>query len=302
MDFAIIAAGEGSRLVQEGITTPKPLITIQGQPLIERLIRIFLRNGATSISVIVNEEMTEVQDFLKKIRLPVPFHLHVRTTPSSMHSFYELSRYLRNDRFCLTTVDTIFREEEFSGFVQAFQASEKIDGLMAVTDFVDDEKPLYVKTNKVMKILGFEDSQPESQSYIPLPSSKGDKELLSSFGRGMGEKEQLSPFGRGMWDKELLSPFGGGEGDVGIFVSGGIYCLKRTGIDVLEKAIAEGMSRMRNYQRRLVAEGLYLMAYPFAKIIDVDHAEDIGKAEGFLAQKDITTKEHKGISQRNTKD
>jgi NDP-sugar pyrophosphorylase family protein len=289
MDFAIIAAGEGSRLVQEGITTPKPLITIQGQPLIERLIRIFLRNDATSISVIVNEEMTEVQDFLKKIRLPVPFHLHVRTTPSSMHSFYELSRYLRNDRFCLTTVDTIFREEEFSGFVQAFQASEKIDGLMAVTDFVDDEKPLYVKTDKVMKILGFEDSQPESQSYIPLPSSKGDKELLSPFGRDMGEKE-------------LLSPFGGGEGEVGIFVSGGIYCLKRTGIDVLEKAIAEGMSRMRNYQRRLVSEGLYLMAYPFAKIIDVDHAEDIGKAEGFLAQKDITTKAHKGISQRNTKD
>ena len=232
MDFAIIAAGEGSRLVQEGITTPKPLIKIQGSPLIERLIRIFLNNGATSISVIVNEEMKAVQDFLQTLQLSAPFHLHVRSTPSSMHSFYELSRYLHNDRFCLTTVDTIFREEEFSGYIQAFKETNTVDGLMAVTDFVDDEKPLYVKTDRDMKILGFYD-QPENAAYV----------------------------------------------------SGGIYCLRKTGIDVLEKAISEGMSRMRNYQRRLASEGLYLKAYPFAKIIDVDHADDIGKAERFLGRK-----------------
>ena len=229
MDFAIIAAGEGSRLVQEGITTPKPLIKIQGVPLIERLIRIFLRNGASSISVIVNDEMKEVQAFLKEIRLPIPFHLHIRSTPSSMHSFYELSRYLHDDRFCLTTVDTIFREEEFGGYIEAFQELDKADGFMAVTNFIDDETPLYVKTDKDLNILGFFD--------YPADST---------------------------------------------YVSGGIYCLKRSAVDVLEKAISEGISRMRNYQRRLVAEGLYLKAYPFSKIIDIDHADDINKADFFL--------------------
>ena len=237
MDFAIIAAGEGSRLIQEGVTTPKPLINIQGSPLIERLIRIFMQNGASSISVIVNEEMKEVQDFLQTIHLPVPFHLHVRSTPSSMHSFYELSRYLTNDRFCLTTVDTIFREDEFSGYIQAFQRDEQSDGLMAVTDFVDDEKPLYVKTDNDLRILVFFDQPPHQ-----------------------GEELEAKH----------------------LYVSGGIYCLRRSGIDILEKAIAEGMSRMRNYQRRLVAENLCLKAYPFSKIIDVDHAEDINKAKDFL--------------------
>ena len=57
-----------------------------------------------------------------------------------MHSFYELSSYLQDDKFCLTTVDTIFREEEFSTFIETFKQSEK-DGYMAVTDFIDDEKP-----------------------------------------------------------------------------------------------------------------------------------------------------------------
>ena len=234
MDFAIIAAGEGSRLVQEGVTTPKPLINIQGIPLIERLIRIFLSNGASSVSVIVNEEMTAVQDFLKKLQLPVPFHLHIQSTPSSMHSFYALSRYLKNDRFCLTTVDPVFKEDEFSDYIQAFKNTDKIDGLMAVTDFVDDENPLYVKTDGDGRVLEFGSSK-----------FKGDFD----------------------------------------YVSGGIYCLRQSAIDVLENAISEGISRMRNYQRRLIVEGLNLKAYPFSKIIDVDHAEDIVKAEAFLTGK-----------------
>ncbi|MDR2234251.1 MAG: NDP-sugar synthase [Tannerella sp.] len=235
MDFAIIAAGEGSRLVKEGISTPKPLINIHGLPLIERLIRIFLRCGASSISVIVNEEMKDVQDFLKSFQLPVPFHLHIKSTPSSMHSFYELSRYLQSDRFCLTTVDPIFREEEFFGYINEFQQSDEIDGLMAVTDYVDDESPLYVLTDSALRIIDFPAQAP------------------------------ILPQGRP------------------IYVSGGIYCLKRTVIQLLENAIAEGISRMRNYQRRLVTEGLSLKAYQFSTIIDVDHASDIAKAESLLS-------------------
>ena len=148
MDYAIIAAGEGSRLAQEGVKWPKPLVRLNGVALIDRLIDIFLRNNATSISIIVNEEMTEVQAYLKALELPVPFYLLVKSTPSSMHSFYELSHYLDGDKICLTTVDTIFREEEFGDYIRTFLAEDKLDGLMAVTDFIDDDKPLYVETDE----------------------------------------------------------------------------------------------------------------------------------------------------------
>lgn len=46
----------------------------------------------------------------------------------------------------------------------------------------------------------------------------------------------------------------------------------------------QGVSRMRNYQRALVDSGLVLKAYPFDKIIDVDHAGDIATAEQFIKQ------------------
>ncbi len=54
MKFAIIAAGEGSRLAREGVNLPKPLVTVGGEPMIERLARIFHENGAEETSFILN--------------------------------------------------------------------------------------------------------------------------------------------------------------------------------------------------------------------------------------------------------
>ena len=237
MKFAIIAAGEGSRLANEGVMTPKPLVRLNGEPMIDRLIRIFINNNASSVSIIVNEEMNEVYEHISKLKLPVPLHIVHKSTPSSMHSFYELSPTLRNDRFCLTTVDTVFREDEFSQYISAFRES-MTDGLFAVTDYIDDEKPLYVETDENMMIKGFHDKDTHK------PQSHENK------------------------------PFR--------YISGGIYCLGNNSIPILKASIEAGMFRLRNYQRQLVEKRLKLQAWPFSKIIDVDHQEDIYKAELFL--------------------
>lgn len=139
MNYAIIAAGEGSRLVQEGVKYPKPLVRLNGVPMIKRLIDIFMRNNPTSLSIIVNEQMTEVRQYLESLTLPVPLRLVVKSTPSSMHSFWEVSRGFEEGKFCLTTVDTIFREDEFARYIEAFEADDSADGYMAVTSFIDDE-------------------------------------------------------------------------------------------------------------------------------------------------------------------
>lgn len=229
MNYAIIAAGEGSRLAQEGVNLPKPLVKLDGKEMIGRLIDIFLRNQATSISIIVNEEMSLVQNYVNNLNLDIPLNIVIKSTPSSMHSFFELRKYLQDDKFCLTTVDTIFKEDEFSKYIAAFVADDKSDGMMAVTDYIDDEKPLYVDVNEKMVIKGFLDN---------CDSCK--------------------------------------------YVSGGIYGLTPKAIDTLELCLKNGQSRMRNFQRQLITDKLELKAFPFKKIIDVDHAGDIQKAELFL--------------------
>ena len=166
MNYAMIAAGEGSRLAQEGVAKPKPLVELSGEPMIGRLISIFLRCNAESISIIVNEYMTEVREYLESLKLPVPLNLVVKTTPSSMHSFYELSRVMKPGKFCLTTVDTIFREPDFARYIAAFEADTENDGMMAVTPFIDDEKPLYVETDDQMNIVAFRDAAWDGAKYV----------------------------------------------------------------------------------------------------------------------------------------
>ena len=39
---------------------------------------------------------------------------------------------------------------------------------------------------------------------------------------------------------------------------------------------------MRNFQRALIADGYKTIAHVFTKVIDIDHATDIEKAEIFL--------------------
>ena len=235
MKFAVIAAGDGSRLAQEGITEPKPLVKVRGERLIDRLIRIFMGNNATEIVVICNEQMSDVASHLEMIQdeglngLHVPLRFVIKSTRSSMHSFYELRHFLRDEPFILTTVDTIFDESEFHDYVLFFQdkIAQGTDALMGVTDYIDDEKPLYVGVDNVMRINGYYDT-PQADSH---------------------------------------------------FISAGIYGLTAPSLDILEACIEKGESRMRNFQRALVAAGLRIEAFPLTKVFDIDHIEDIKKAD-----------------------
>lgn len=170
MNFGIIAAGEGSRLVNEGIAYPKPLVPLDGRPMIGRLIDIFIENGAGKICIIVNEQMTEVRKYLESRAetSSVPIELKVKSTPSSMHSFYEIGSMLAgHGRFIVTTVDTIFHESDFRRYVKAYEeAPGEVEGMMALTQYIDDEKPLYVRTSADMRIEAFCDAAFEGVKFV----------------------------------------------------------------------------------------------------------------------------------------
>ncbi|HUI65158.1 MAG TPA: sugar phosphate nucleotidyltransferase [Bacteroidota bacterium] len=159
MRLAIIAAGEGSRLRAEGVLTPKPLLPICGVPLIERILRTAGRAGITDVCCIVNEQIAEECAYLARRTEGPPLTLVVRTTESSMHSLFVLSSFLRDGPFCLTTVDSVFRDSEFLNFLQKAERCQGADGLLAVTRFIDDERPLCVVMNSEMQILDFSDSR-----------------------------------------------------------------------------------------------------------------------------------------------
>ncbi|MBQ7684590.1 MAG: NDP-sugar synthase, partial [Bacteroidaceae bacterium] len=66
------------------------------------------------------------------------------------------------------------------------------------------------------------------------------------------------------------------------YISGGIYGLTPKSFDTLKACVERGEQRMRNFQRAMLRDGLRLKAWPFSKVLDIDHASDIQKAEAFL--------------------
>lgn len=143
----IIAAGLGERFRRAGITTPKPLIEVGGRTLLVRTIHSAADAGAEAIALIVNAEYPEVERAARTGRWPVPLELVVRTTPSSMESFFALQPHLSDSPFLLLTVDAIFAPGALSGLAQAGLAAGPA-GTLAVTTFIDDEKPLYVAVDE----------------------------------------------------------------------------------------------------------------------------------------------------------
>lgn len=231
MHYAIIAAGEGSRLREEGIDTPKPLVRLCGVTLLERLIGMFRSQpDCESVSIIINPssgKYLDSTDASGKAPWEDADNVIFGTTQGSMHSLAALRSCLAGSReFCLTTVDTVFRPEEFDRYLECFRNDSDADGYMAVTTYIDDEKPLYISTDRDGIITGFFDT--------PRPDT--------------------------------------------IHVSGGVYTLPTTALDILDECMKAGLTRMRDFQRALAASGMRLKAYPFSRIIDIDHADDIPKA------------------------
>lgn len=231
MIACIIAAGEGSRLLQEGCKVSKPLVKINGTPMIERLLRILDEHSFDEINIIINEYSQDVSLFLENIKNSLKAKLTIirKTTPSSMHSLYELSKSVKEDRFHLFTVDSIFYLNEFKDYLNFCSTNKgQYDAIMAVTRFIDDEKPLFVeiKNGKITHFLDKTDTP----------------EMITS----------------------------------------GFYYFNKNIHQILQEQIESGSQKLRNFLRQLTACSFKIGYFEFSKTIDVDHIEDIAKAQMFI--------------------
>lgn len=236
--YAILAAGSGSRLKSEGVDTPKPLLTLGENTLLGRLIALLSsRPDCTHIYVVVNRSTARAMHASETMhgdndRLTVT----VRDTDNPLESLRTLTPLISDgadSSMCIMNVDSVWTADEFDGYISAFKSERNtIDALMAVTEYVDDENPLWVATDTDRRITGFFDLPPA---------------------------------------------------DVALSVSGGIYILPvKAASDILDECLAKGRSRLRDFQRALLASGMTLKAYPFSKIIDIDHTGDLDEARRLI--------------------
>jgi NDP-sugar pyrophosphorylase family protein len=161
MRAGIIAAGKGERLARAGVTIPKPLVPIGGEPMIARVIRAAAYLKVSAIACIVNDLDRSVAEYLRSGSWPVPLELIVKTTPSSMESLFCLAPVLNDGPFLLFTVDSVFGFRALEKFTAQAQSLSEAQGVLAITGFVNDEKPLWVKVDASRRITALgEEARP----------------------------------------------------------------------------------------------------------------------------------------------
>ena len=229
MKAGIIAAGKGERLKKGGIHTPKPLIPVGGIPIIERTIAAAINAGAERIACIVNAVEKEVSEYIRSHNWSVPMDLVVKTTPSSMESLFNLAPFL-DEPFLLLTVDAVYPFHELKGFVDRATRLDG-DGALALTEFIDDEKPLWAKMDKKGRIIK------------------------------MGNEAQPSPY-----------------------ITAGFYFFSPSIFLLINEARDKKLKALREFLALLIQKGYNIFGIPVLKVIDMDHPEDIKKAEAFVKE------------------
>lgn len=155
MKYVILAAGLGSRFAKNGEKKPKPLVEIEGQPMIGRLIDILMKNGGEQINIVANSRMPELVEYLEGLKAQgLPLVVRPIISDNSYYSLTEAAAGIEG-RFIAMTVDTIFPNDEFHRYVEE---SEKLDDdtvLMGLTRFIDDESPLYARLGANGEVIDY---------------------------------------------------------------------------------------------------------------------------------------------------
>jgi NDP-sugar pyrophosphorylase family protein len=146
MHGLILAGGEGSRLAASGVTTPKALVPVRGVPQLVRLARVLQRAGVESLTCLVRRDvpLDPIRPALDGLGLPI--RIRECLTPSSLHTLVAgLADTPPGEVFC-TMVDTVMPVADWLRVYADARAllAAGADVVLAVTPFIDDERPLYV--------------------------------------------------------------------------------------------------------------------------------------------------------------
>lgn len=160
MNLVIISTGNYSDINNRDFKRSDQKIMIEGEYLIERIIKIGRNNGIKKVFCLINSHEVELKNYLSIKNFGIPVKLFVEDKENSLHSLFVAAPFLMKEPFFLVTMDLFFLENEFSEFITYSLLQEYIDGVLAVTKFNHEkENPICVAMNDEEVILKFSDSK-----------------------------------------------------------------------------------------------------------------------------------------------
>lgn len=177
MTLIVLAAGLGTRLGAEPSVCSKAMTPIAGKPMLARLLDYTAKFPFIQTVVALRVEDKGARDFLVSRGFEINCYgaersVSLRSTSCGLDTLYYAAQLLDKQIDCwrkcvVMTVDTVFQPSCFEEYLHYLQRSDA-DAVMAVTSYLDDEKPLYVVSegDRVMKFSSTPSATSDLESYI----------------------------------------------------------------------------------------------------------------------------------------
>ncbi|HEV8150774.1 MAG TPA: NTP transferase domain-containing protein [Gemmatimonadales bacterium] len=159
MHALILAGGEGSRLRSDGVLTPKAFLELDGRPLLVRLTESLHGLGCESVTALVRASVLDRAGALLLQGDPSAPRIVACETASSLHTLARGLEVMPPGPVLCVMVDSVLREHDWR---ELFARAERLlrggaDACVAVTPFVDDERPLYVARHAAGAVAAFQE-------------------------------------------------------------------------------------------------------------------------------------------------
>lgn len=136
INIVVPMAGQGSRFAQEGYLLPKPLIDVQGQPMIQRVVENLNIDG--QYIFIVRKEHMEKYDITNLLERIAPGCIIKTTdglTEGAVCSVLLAEEYINNDTNLLIANSDQFLEWDSSAFL--YESATQVDGCISTFEQID---------------------------------------------------------------------------------------------------------------------------------------------------------------------
>lgn len=154
---AILAAGNGSRLKE--LNSFKPIIKINGTPLLELTFQNLHFSEFSRVSIIFNEEQTHMDLSELPLLKNSSVHYFYKSTISSMHSLHAVGVHLEvkpDEHFMVSMVDSLVDTNEAKNFLNFCYKLKINESAIMATSYIEDENPLTLKLNGLGAVAKFQ--------------------------------------------------------------------------------------------------------------------------------------------------
>ena len=106
MKVVILAGGLGTRLSEYTKTIPKPMVLINGKPILERIMNFYAKQGFTNFYIALGYKGDVIKKYFKKKKFNWKINL-INTGKNTMTGgrLKRLKKYLKNETFMMTYGD-----------------------------------------------------------------------------------------------------------------------------------------------------------------------------------------------------